>query len=298
MIKNILINFPTNIGDTILALPTLDRVRANYPGSKITAIASPKTKNFLLKHIFIDEVIVFDKSWRVRQKRKFAFSLRRKFDLLVDLKNSFLPLVVSTKIRTPVIRKFPKNLHLKDRFLWLVKDFTDKNKNVKGGFEITQKEKEKWDKLNIETAIFLACSSLSQNKMCDRANLKLIVEKITRSNETVVIIGLDKDFDFYKEILSLEGVINLLGKTKIYEVFYLLKQYAKAMLTVDSSILHIASYLDIPTIAIFGTDNIDAFGPYASDKIVLKGQRAPYQPNSYIKIKPENVVKAVKEYAS
>ena len=75
MVKNIIINFPSNIGDTFLGLPTLDKLKSNYPNSKIDAISSPKTNDFIIRHNFINKVILFDKSWPLRQKRKFAFSL-------------------------------------------------------------------------------------------------------------------------------------------------------------------------------------------------------------------------------
>ncbi|MCF7872927.1 MAG: hypothetical protein K9L80_01805, partial [Candidatus Omnitrophica bacterium] len=67
-INKIIINFPTNIGDAILALPALDQIKTNFPRVEITAIVSPKTKEFLSQNNFIDKIVLFDKCWRIRKK--------------------------------------------------------------------------------------------------------------------------------------------------------------------------------------------------------------------------------------
>ena len=77
MIKDILINFPTNIGDTIIALPSLDRIKGSYPQAKITAIGSYQTNLFLKRHNFIDRVVIFDKHWPIRNKISFCFSTNK-----------------------------------------------------------------------------------------------------------------------------------------------------------------------------------------------------------------------------
>ncbi|MCF7895204.1 MAG: hypothetical protein K9L69_03600, partial [Candidatus Omnitrophica bacterium] len=91
-IKKIIINFPTNIGDAILALPALDRIKTNFTEARITAIVSPKTKKFFSKNNFIDQVVLFDKRWRAREKVRFCLNLRKQFDLMIDFKNSMLPI--------------------------------------------------------------------------------------------------------------------------------------------------------------------------------------------------------------
>ena len=51
-IENILINFPTNLGDVILTLPAFDLIKENYPSSKITAIISPGVQDFICSQIY------------------------------------------------------------------------------------------------------------------------------------------------------------------------------------------------------------------------------------------------------
>ena len=127
MSNNIIINFPTNFGDTVLALPILDRIRADYPEDTITVFASPRTKSFLMQNSFIDEVILFDKSWTLWQKIRFALNLRGKYDMIFDFKNSFLPVALGIKKHTPFFRGAVKKLHIKDSYFIISQKLFKKN---------------------------------------------------------------------------------------------------------------------------------------------------------------------------
>ena len=271
MIKNIIINFPTNIGDTILGLPVLDKVKANYPEGKITAIVSGRTKDFLMRNNFIDEVVFFNKQWKIREKMKFAFYLRGKFDIMVDLKNSFLPVILGTKQNSPFLRCCPKNTHIKDKYLSLVKKIAPSGIKSRSDFILSDEEKIKWDKLAIPPSLFIACTSLTMVKNYPYEYLKKAVKSLDRKYP-IVILGSQEDRQFYKDILSLEGVRDLAGKTRMIDVFYLLKNYARLLLAVDSSILHMGSYLNIPLVALFGPTHPNRSHPYSDKYSVLQNE--------------------------
>jgi len=302
-IKNIIINFPTNIGDAILGLPTLDRIKANYPQAKITAIVSSRTKDFLIRNNFINEVILFDKAWNKSQKQKFAISLRKKYDMVVDLKNSFLPVIIGPRLRTPFLRLFPKNLHIKEKYLALIKKIAPYERTQKSDCVLNEEEKSKWKNLKLPASIFIACTSLTSIKCYPYEYLKEVIEKLAKSHP-VIIIGSEKDRQFYKDILTIPGVIDLVGKTQMDDVFYLLKKYAKVLLAVDSSIMHMASYLDIPTVGLFGPTHPNRSCPYSQKSIVLwnKGlactpcEKAECRFNiECMKIKPQEVIQAIEK---
>jgi len=271
MAKNIIINFPTNIGDTILGLPVLDKIKANYPEGKITAIVSGRTKDILMRNNFIDEVVFFNKQWKFREKMKFAFYLRGKFDIMVDLKNSFLPAVLGTKQRSPFLRRYPENTHIKDKYLSLVNKIAPVEIKSRSDFILSEEEKNKWDKLAILPSLFIACTSLTMVKNYPYEYLKKAVKSLGRKYP-IVILGSQKDQQFYKDILSLEGVRDLVGKTRMIDVFYLLKNYARLLLAVDSSILHMGSYLNIPLVALFGPTHPDRSHPYSEKHLVLQNK--------------------------
>ncbi len=277
MKNSIIINFPTNIGDTVLSLPVLDQMRAANPKSKITAIVSSRTKEFLSRNDFIDEVIVFDKKWTLKQKLAFGLNLRGKYDIVVDFKNTLLPLIIGAQKRTPFIRKSFKELHAKDVYSKVVSKLINLRKNVKqSNFNFTNEEKNKIDLWNLRSSLFISVTSLSSKKNYPYKKIKTIVQELIKKNFPIVFIGEDRDKSYYKDILSFEGVVDLVGKTNFIEVIYLLKNYARLLLCVDTGILHLGSYLNIPMVVIFGSTESKNFGPWSDKYKVLKSDKVKH----------------------
>ncbi len=271
MKDSIIINLTTNIGDAVLCLPVLDKMRASYPKSKITAIVSHRTKELFMRNDFVDEVIVFNKKWTIKQKIKFGLDLRGKYNIIVDLKNTLLPLIIGAKERTPFVRPFLKKLHPKDAYWEVVRNLgICENKIKKSSFNITSQEKKKWDQLNLKPSLFVGCSSLFPGKSYPYHRLKVLTYELIRKKFPIVIFGEDRDRSYYRDILSINGVVDLVGKTSLSEVFYLLNNYSKLLLSVDSSILHLGSYLNIPIVALFGLLKSFRFTPWSDKYIVLK----------------------------
>ena len=303
MVNKIIINFPTNIGDAILGLPVLDKIKANYPEAKIIAIVSEKTKDFLTRNNYIDEAVLFNKQWKIREKIKFVLCLKGRFEAIVDLKNSFLPAILRVKRRSPFLRRYPKNTHIKDKYLSLVKKIAPVEAKSRSDFILSDEEKNKWDKLAIPPSLFIACTSLTLVKNYPYEYMKKLVKSLA-GEYPVVIVGREEDRKFYKDILFLEGVRDLVGRTGMVDVFYLLKNYARVGLAVDSSILHMGSYLNIPLVAIFGPTHPNRSRPYSKKGLVLqnKGLKClPCEKGSCdleyecMKVDPERVVAAIKE---
>ncbi|MDD5069954.1 MAG: glycosyltransferase family 9 protein [Candidatus Omnitrophica bacterium] len=285
----IIINFPTNLGDAIMSLTVLDAIKTRYFDATITAIVSPRTKQFLIANSFIDEVILFRKEWSSLQKMRFVLSLRGKYDLIVDLKNTFIPALISAKRRTPFIRNFKKIRHSKDRYLSLLKGIAEIKKPLEGKFNLDENARADWDNRFKEKHVFLACSSLSHLKQYPYDKLKELVDELSKRSEKVVVLGQDSDRDFYKGILSKPAVIDLVGKTSMVEVWYLLKNFCKGIVCVDSGILHLASYLDLPVVALFGPTDDARYGPWSARAVVLKNDGVACAPCSLAQC-PKNVI--------
>ena len=302
MVSSIIINFPTNIGDVILALPVLDRLRGTYQESRITVIVSVHTRDFLIRNRNIDEVVLFDKTWKIRQKMRFSLSLRRKYDLMVDLKNSFLPVIIGSRVRTPFIRMFKKDMHVCLRYLSLIKNMAG-TKEKKGAFVLNKQEIEKCESYKLLPSVFIACSSRSVLKRYHYDNLVRVIDEL-RKSYPIVVLGEESDVSYYGDILKMDGVISLVGKTKISDLFYLISNYARLVLCVDSSILHISSYLNKPTVAIFGPTSHKVYGPRSDKSVVLRKDVIKCSPCGKsqcnldiecMKIEPDKVIKAVKQ---
>ena len=303
MINSIIINFPTNIGDVVLSLPVLDRLRGTYPRSRITAIVSAYTYDFLARNTNINEVVLFDKRWRIKQKIEFSLSLRKKkYDLMVDLKNSFLPVILRVKARTPFVRIFRKDIHACLRYLSLIDNFAG-DKEKKGSFVLSKEEEEKWRSYKLSPSIFIACSSHSSLKRYPYNSLVSVIKEL-RKDYPLVILGEESDASYYGDIFKMNGVVSLVGETNVSDLFYLIDNYARLVLCVDSGILHISSYLNKPTVAIFGPTSYKVYGPRSDNSVVLLKDDIACSPcgKSHcnfniecMKIEPMRVVEAVRQ---
>lgn len=268
-IKKIIINFPTNIGDAILALPALDKVKANFPQAEITAIVSPKTEKFFSENNSIDKVVLFNKKWRVIEKGRFCLNLRKQFDLIVDFKNSMLPVLLGVSRHTPFIRRASKNLHIKDNYLQLVENIAPKPAFAKSKFIVSNQDKKKWDFSNKEKYIFLGCFSRSYRKEYPIENLINLLDKL-KTKYRCVLLGLGQDRKKFDQSQLKQGVINLVGKTNMVDVYFLLSRFAAAVVAVDSSIIHLSSYLNLPIVGLFGPTTPERFGPWSENSVVLR----------------------------
>ena len=233
---------------------------------KNTVICTEALKGLFTAHQDVDEVMVFDKRWLWQKKMRFSFSLRHKFDIFVDFKNSFLPVIAASKIRTPFIRP-KKKIHAYLRYLELVKKVAPQPAKRKS--RIIAPNPKKWDFLSSREYLFINGESNSQEKMYPEDKFKEVIETLSLRFK-IVLIGQGK-YPFWKKY-SHKNVVNLSGKTEIADLFYLLDKYAKIMLSIDSAPLHIASYLNIPTLALFGPTDSRVYGPFSdAARVISKG---------------------------
>lgn len=277
----ILINFPTNLGDAIMGLPVLDRLKENYPEASISAIVSPKTQELLASNDSINQAILFDKFWPIRAKLSFCLGLRGKYGLVADLKNSFLPVLLGIRKRTPFIRHQSKDVLIKDTYLSLLDRLAPKKESCRSRFVISGLKIGKWQGYNFKKSIFIACSSLSRLKQYPAGYLKPALAALVKKHP-VVILGQARDRNYYGDILAIEGVTDLVGKTAMSDVAYLLANYASLLLCVDSSILHIGSYLNIPIAALFGPTDPEMYGPWSKVSKVLQAENMAIEPKEVV----------------
>ncbi len=262
MIKNILINFPTNIGDVILTFPAVDLIRASYPQSQIAAIASSYTHDFLSRYSSIDNVFVYDKHWSIKDKRKFCGDLRGRYDLMIDFKHSLLPLILGIKKHTPLIRLGKMPLHNKDKNISLVSSFLKVDKASRGEIILDDREKMHIESFELKPSICVSTYSRSHIKIYPQDKLKEVLKHIL-PEYSVILLGSKESASYYKGISLMEGVIDLSGRTTLAEVYYLMAHYCQAILCVDSSLLHLASYLNLKIVALFGPTNENYYGPFS-----------------------------------
>ncbi len=270
----------SNIGDCILTLPVLDLLREKYPQAKITCLVSPRTKEIFTKNPAIDKVVIFDKQIKLIGQVKLFISLaREKFDLVVDLRNSFFGAFLPAKKRTSPLRVIPKKIkHMKDRHLFRA-GFSDcpAGSKKQQALNITPQDTSYIETILNEKKltdcaklIAVAPGSRSQIKCWDKQNFSQLCSRLLKENYAIVLVGDKADQPACSYIHnSCSGVVDLCAKTTLGQLAVLLKK-AKLLVSNDSAVMHLASYLNVPVIAIFGPTNEAKYAPWSENSVVVK----------------------------
>ena len=270
----------SNIGDCILTLPVLDLLREKYPQAKITCLVPQRPKEIFVNNPAVDSLIIFDKHARLKEKIKLFFSLSKEgFDQVVDLRNSFFGAFLPTKKRSAPLRLIPNRIkHMKDRHLFWA-DLLSTSLKRKGipslMFSVSDKQSISGilseNKINCDKLIIVSPGARSQSKRWDKQRFSRLCKMFIQQGWQVVLVGDTADQLICSYIQEDCGgkILDLSGKTTIGQLAALLIS-AQLLITNDSAVMHLASYLNIPVAAIFGPTDEVKYAPWSQKNIVIK----------------------------
>ena len=283
MVHKILFITLSNIGDVLLSLPVLDSLRLNFPAAQITVLAGSRPREIFEDNPGIHKFIVYDKQGGPREKIKLFNSLRKeKFDLVVDLRNSFLGAILPAKYKTSPFLKIPQAIrHMKERHLYRIKDIVkiadtpppaeSLYLNPADNGRINQILKEN----NIregDKIILISSGARSHTKRWPQERFAQLIKRLSEEFPVkIILVGDQDDVKVNKYIAQNSGlpVLDLSAQTTLKELACLLRK-ADLLITNDSANLHMASYLNIPVVAIFGITDDAKYGPWSENSCVVK----------------------------
>lgn len=285
-INKILFVTLSNIGDVILTLPVIDCLRGNFPRSEITVVVGPRPKEIFENAPNVSKLIVYDKHSKLCDKIKLFQELsKEKFDLVVDLRNSFFGAFLPARYRTSPFLNIPAGLkNMKERHLFRLKKLPLKIKETvykHRSIDIPDKDKAYIDQVlkehNIregDKIIIISSGARSHIKRWEREKFAELIPLLINEFQAKIIFVGDKDDIHTNEYIFEHGKVhpsgvNLTAKTTLAQLSYLLRK-AALVITNDSAVLHLASYLDRPVLAIFGPTNELKYGPWSRNKTVVK----------------------------
>lgn len=278
----------SNIGDAILTLPVLDALRLNYPDSEITCISGPRPKEIFENNPAFKKVIIYDKKMMgFKATFKLLQQLRReKFDAVIDLRNSFFGFFIPAKYKISPLAFIPGKIkHMRDRHLYRLKialghksQVTSHKSDAKSLF-VNQEDENYVNKFLKDSGIgdqdrmvIISAGARSHIKRWSGDGfLELIAELVDDFKVKIILVGDNDDLAVAKYIKSCPemNVFNLAGKTTLTQLAALVKR-AACVISNDSAVMHLSSYLNIPTVAIFGPTNEEKYGPWAQVNYVVK----------------------------
>jgi heptosyltransferase III len=266
----------SNIGDVILTFPVFDALHERFPRSKISVVVGPKAKSLFEDNPLIDRLIIFEKRSTLKEKWRWIRELRReKFDLVVDLRNSMMPYLVGGRKATRPAGFLKKIRHKKDehfrRLKQVVKDAHSSSKRYVLSEAVLALKESLPQLKDINDYVVVSPGAADPRKRWPHGHLaKVITYLVKTCHEKVVMVG-DKADDRVADMMFQrlpDGVINLCGQTSLVELAVVLRK-AKLALLNDSGIMHLASYMNIPIVALFGPTDPRHYGPWSGRSITI-----------------------------
>jgi heptosyltransferase-2 len=286
MINKILFITLSNLGDVILTLPVLDTLRELYPGAKITVMVGPRPEEIFQDNPYIDKLIVYDKYAPLREKIKLFFALKKeRFDIVIDLRNTLYGALLPARFRTSPFLHVPSYIrHMRERNLFRLQQALNlpailASKTRLKTLFISQEDEnyvnrllEKNNILPWHKVVIIAAAAGGANRRWEREKFSQVAAGLTKDYRVVLVgRGCDKPINQSIRDNCKSAIFDFSGLTNLRQLAYLIKR-ASLVIVCDTGVLQMASYMDVPILALFGAGDEKKYGPwgYKNSKIILR----------------------------
>ena len=281
-INQILVITLSNPGDVILTFPAIDILKEKFPGARLSVMVGPRAEGLFQGNPHIRKVLVFDKRQKPYEQFQWILNLRQeKFDLVVDLRHTAIPLLLRKRYCTPICHFNFFQHHMKKKHLKRLRSvlrFKGESRKRSALFISDEDERyiEEWIGNNIprEQRFFVVGpGAASHIKRWREDHFAAACQELMNSLKVqIVFVGDQNDVWVVSRIIQRmknQQPLDLSGKTMLPQLAALLKRSSLVIVN-DSAILHMASYLDRPVVAIFGPTNERKYGPWSSRGLVVR----------------------------
>jgi heptosyltransferase II len=300
--KNILVRSPNWVGDALLTTPAIHCMKNQFPDSQITVLGRPWVTPVFEANPDVDRIIIYQKpgihegvggQWKLAQELK-----RTGFDVVIHFPHSFESAWISFLSRIPIrigyategrgfllsdssqVTPERKKEHQVPFFFHLleplgIRDIPSPGKNpleLQVSDRSLQQADARLHSLGISPSDFLvglAPGAVFGSAKCwPFERFELLSERLNKEEQAkVILLGTEAD--------TLSGAVkktthgyNLLGKTPLSEALALI-QRCRVMVCNDSGLMHAASALNIPLVALFGSTDLHRTGPWGGISRVI-----------------------------
>ncbi len=295
-ISTLCVRMPNWLGDAVMALPALAMLRARHPSITIISLATSSITKLLQHNPSIDKHITFSS----KQERPAVIQQLRdaKCDLGILFTNSFssalwlyqagIPLRVGYAMhyRSPLLTHaiaYPKThatQHLVTTYKQLLHSVGIADLEIAPHIFVSSQEKAQAIQLLQQSSIYENHTIIGINptaaygaaKCWPIESFKQLTKKlISYPHIRVLFFGDTHGKATIDEICKglPPRVVNLAGKTSLRELIALIAE-CHLFITNDSGPMHIAAAVKTPLLAIFGSTNSQATGPYGEGSILRK----------------------------
>jgi heptosyltransferase-2 len=303
MINRILIRSTNWVGDVVMTIPAIDAISENFPNSKIVVLARPWVIPLLENHPAVDEVLplvkgkgtLSDMVGFVRTARRIR---RMGFDLAILFQNAFeaalLAYLGGVRFRLgyntdgrgfllshPVMRNEEiLNLHQVEYYLFILRAMGWEAKPRDPSLFVAERDKKTIQSLLSSERIgedhFLLGLSpgavFGPAKRWPTERFATIGDWAFESwGAKALLVGSEEEKDICLAVSrSMKHMpLNLCARTTLGEAMALIER-CQFFVTNDSGLMHIASALNVPMVAIFGSTDPVATGPRSEKAKIVR----------------------------
>ena len=295
----ILIRSTNWVGDAIMTTPAVRTIRANFPQATISILAYPWVADVFAASPHVDEVILYHK--KGRHQGLFGLwqlgrELRaRRFDMAILLQNAFEAAVLAVLAGIPVRAGYRRDgrAPLLTHGVTIRPEVREKHQvyyyqGLLAGLGLTPSPDELFLQLPPETVRW------ARNFVGGRAPAPIVglnpgaaygpakrwpaerygelARRLSREfGATLLVFGTAADQEaaaLIKEHAP-DHVVDITGKTSLAEAMALIG-CCDAFVTNDSGLMHVAAAQRVPLVAIFGSTDQVATGPFSDPAVVLQ----------------------------
>ena len=300
--QNIIVRMPNWLGDAVMATPVITDLRNQWPKATITAMCQAGVATLLRGNPHLNEIFSFSKPNEFlhrQQRRNLIARLRQgKYDLGILLPNSFSSAWwfwrggVRTRVgfasdgrsflmtHAPAFPPERGQEHLVRTYKRLLEPLGIPASNTPPRLYVTESERSAAKAIFRQHQIPEGASIVGINPGAAFGSAKcwlperfreVIAHLATRPNTYVVCFADAAGADLVHGICQgmPSQVIDLAAATSLRELIALIEQ-CTVFLTNDSGPMHIAAALKTPLVALFGSTNDIATGPYGHGEIIHK----------------------------
>src|SRR3989338_380591 len=280
-IHKILVISLSNIGDVILTFPVIDVLAHDFPLARISVVVGIKAEGLLQGNTYLDKVYIFDKKQPLRKTISWVMALRRKrFDCVVDLRNTAIPFLIFPKYRTSLAAGYKEDISMKQKHLNRLRTVYAYACEPETSHALFISEEDKsyvsgiFDKElggNPRYAVVAVGAADQSKRWLERGFVEVCGRLIKKYSLSIVLVGDEKDAAGGTRIASgVQGpIINLCGRTTLVQLAEVIR---RSLLTIanDSAPMHLASYLNKPVLALFGPTDARKYGPWSTNSRYIK----------------------------
>lgn len=286
-IQKILVISLSNIGDIVMTFPVIDILKQEFPDAELSVVVGPKGEPLFKGNPLFHKVYIFHKRQALRHTIRWVLQLRREhFDLVVDLRNTAIPFLVAAPYKTSPFMTRADHQHMRLQHLNRLHSicFFPEEAHRRYALNILHEDKRHIDAIikkeigDEQPFVVVSPGAADETKQwTDEGFASLCDHLMDVCKVKVVFVGDAHDRKIVQGIVKKmsHNAVNLTGQTTLTQLAHLLYRSTLAIVN-DSAPMHLASYLDVPVLALFGPTDPQKYGPWSAKScFIRKEQECP-----------------------